>query len=255
MYQALYAPLPDAAKYLARLGISDKIEPTRENLDRLVYAHLTHVPFENLDECMDRACPDLAVEALYDKIVTRRRGGYCFELNAAFYALLCACGYEAYPVACRISWNSDEKRPLSHRATVVVLDGVKHFCDVGFGGPSAHCSVPFNETVDGGFFIDTADNAVTKVKRKTERGEELIIEFKDEFFEPVDFVPLNFHIAMAPGSYFLTMPIINLTTDTGSKSINGDVFRWHNGDTVTETKLENDELFNVCLKEHFGIVK
>ena len=149
MYSGLYAPIKDPGAYLKRIGIEEStLSPDRANLDRIIYAHLTHVPFENLDEYYDKSCPELETEKLFDKIVMRNRGGYCFELNAALYSLLCALGYEAYPVACRIQWGMDHLRPLSHRATIVVIDGVKHYCDVGFGGPSAKCSVPFNETVE-----------------------------------------------------------------------------------------------------------
>ena len=113
MYKEIYAPIPDAAQYLKRIGIDEIPEPTREKLDKIVYAHLTHVPFENLDECWDKACPSLKIPDLYDKIVTRNRGGYCFELNAALFSLLKALGYEVYPVACRILYGHGLWMPLS----------------------------------------------------------------------------------------------------------------------------------------------
>ena len=128
MYSAFTAPLPDMAAYLHRIGIrEDMLKPTKENLDRLIYAQLTHVPFENLTVYREKACPNLEIPALFDKIVTRRRGGYCFELNALFYALLQAVGYDVYPVACRIRYGFDMLRPLSHRASVVTIDGKKYY--------------------------------------------------------------------------------------------------------------------------------
>lgn len=254
MYEDLYAPLPDVKKYLNRIGIDEKIEPTRENLDRLIFANLTHIPFENLDECIDKTCPNLGITELFDKIVIRQRGGYCFELNALFYSFLDAMGYKVYPVACRILWGSSERRPLSHRATIAIIDGEKYYCDVGFGGPSAHQSVPFSESVEGGFFIET-DGRMTMVKCKTEKGIDTLIEFSDYPFDPVDFVPLNYNVAMAPGSYFQMMPMINLTTDTGSKSITGDVFKRHSGDVSEEIKLEDEIIMKEYLLKEFGIVK
>lgn len=255
MYKDIYAPLPNKQEYLKRIGIEEAELPiTRETLDRIIYAHLTHVPFENLDECMDKACPSLNIPDLYDKIVTRRRGGYCFELNAALYALLIELGFEAYPVACRILWGHGLLMPLSHRATIVVINGVKHFCDVGFGGPSAHYSIPYNEMVDGGFFVKT-EGRDTQIWHKTGDGEELLISYVDSYFEPVDFIPLNFNVAMAPGSFFQMMPMLNLTTDTGSKAINGDVYRCHDNGNVTEIKIENDEMLKKIMKDEFGIVK
>ena len=84
MYEELYAPLPDRAAYLERIGLRDEPMPLNaETLHKLMYAHLTHVPFENLDVLEKHMTPDLGIEALFDKIVVRRRGGYCFELGGA----------------------------------------------------------------------------------------------------------------------------------------------------------------------------
>ena len=252
MYSAFTAPLPDMAAYLHRIGIrEDMLKPTKENLDRLIYAQLTHVPFENLTVYREKACPDLEIPALFDKIVTRRRGGYCFELNALFYALLQAVGYDVYPVACRIRYGFDMLRPLSHRASVVTIDGKKYYADVGYGGPSAHCAVPFDGEAEG-FFV-TTEGSFTNICRHEEDGDKTVISFDDRPFLPIDFIPLNYQIAMAPGSYFQMMVIVNLTTDTGSKSITGDVYKCHDNGKVTEKKLASDEELLQTLKDEFGI--
>ena len=60
-------------------------------------------------------------------------------------------------------------------------------------------------------------------------------------------------IAMAPDSYFQMMLLVNLTTDTGSKSITGDVYKCHDNGQVTERKLESDEELLRTLKDEFGI--
>ena len=252
MYEEYYAPLPDAAAYLERIGLGgEKIPLNRAGLDRLICAHLTHVPFENLVECFDHGCPDLRVPALFDKIVTRRRGGYCFELNGAFYALLKALGFTVYPVACRVRWLHSERSPLSHRGTIAVIDGEKFYCDVGFGGPSPHCAVPFSTEAEGGFFI-TVEGEETQVRRHTPEGDEMIISFEDNAFDPIDFIPLNFHIAMAPGSYFAMAPMLNLVTEEGSIALNGDTLRIHNGGEATEVKVAPEEQAAV-MDKYFGI--
>ena len=252
MYSALTEPLPDLSAYLRRIGIDeDTLEPTKENLDRLIRAHLTHVPFENITVYREGACPDLAVPALFDKIVTRRRGGYCFELNGLFYALLQAAGYDVYPVACRIRYGFDMIRPLSHRASVVTIDGQKYFADVGYGGPSAHCAVPFGGEAEG-FFV-AEDGIFTTVFRREEDGDKPVISFDDRPFLPMDFIPLNYQIAMAPGSYFQMMLLVNLATDTGSRSVTGDVYKCHDNGKVTERKLASEEELLQTLKDEFGI--
>ena len=252
MYSVMKEPLPDLAAYLHRIGIEEEtLEPTKKNLDRLIHAQLTHVPFEDITVYRDRACPDLAIPALFDKIVTRRRGGYCFELNGLFYALLQAVGYEVYPVACCIRYGFDMIRPLSHRASIVVIGGRKFFADVGYGGPSARHAVPFDGEADG-FFV-AEDDIFTTVFRHEEDGDKPVISFDDRPFLPMDFIPLNYQIAMGPGSYFQMMLLVNLSTDTGSKSITGDVYKCHDNGQVTERKLESDEELLRTLKDEFGI--
>ena len=69
----------------------------------------------------------------------------------------------------------------------------------------------------------------------------------------MDFIPLNYQIAMGPGSYFQMMLLVNLTTDNGSKSITGDVYKCHDNGTVTERKLASDGELLQTLKDEFGI--
>lgn len=83
----------DVAAYATRLGHRDELTPTLATLRALHHAHLLTVPFENLDIHLGR--PIVLDEALlFDKIVRRRRGGFCYELNGLFAALLREIGFE-----------------------------------------------------------------------------------------------------------------------------------------------------------------
>ena len=97
MYEELYEQFSEGEKaaYLARIGMVGAIHPDRETLDRLIFAHQCAIPFENLDICELGKAIALGTRAIYTKVVEQRRGGYCFELNAAFYDLLEACGFTA----------------------------------------------------------------------------------------------------------------------------------------------------------------
>src|SRR5258706_8881452 len=83
----------DITAYLNRIAHRGPIEPTGETLRALHLAHLLAVPFENLDIGLGRPIV-LDQAALFDKIVVRRRGGFCYELNGLFAALLRALGFE-----------------------------------------------------------------------------------------------------------------------------------------------------------------
>ena len=87
--------------YLARLGLERPERPTREALDDLVYAHQCSIPFETIDMYRCTEPPDLEPAHVFDKLVTQRRGGYCFELNTLFEALLASLGYQVRPCLCR----------------------------------------------------------------------------------------------------------------------------------------------------------
>ena len=74
--------------YLARIGFREETSVCKQTLDRLVYLHQCSVPFEDLDPVLGVDPLPLDAQSLFDKIVTRRRGGFCFELNGAFMLLL-----------------------------------------------------------------------------------------------------------------------------------------------------------------------
>jgi len=252
MFKDHRLPLPDLSAYLRRIGIAeDTLTPDLPTLNRLMKAQLTHVPFENMDVFRFKTAPDLSIPVLFERIVQKNRGGYCFELNALFFSLLQAVGYQVYPVACRILYGHGLVMPYSHRANIVIIDGEKYFVDVGYGGPSAHCAVPYHGEANT-FFMAQADG-ITQLRRFEDGGDVLVMEYTDIPFDPVDFIALNYYVACGPRAFFQQMPIINLTTESGSKSITGDVFKCHDKGQVTERKLEGEEELLRTLKEEFGI--
>ena len=134
------SPAFPTAAYLRRIGLSEQTgPPTLELLAELQLAHLVAVPFENL-HVYHRRSPRTGVDWSVPKIVEQGRGGWCFELNGAFAALLRAVGFTADHVACRV-WEGSSTNPVpggwgpefDHLATVVHLAGERWFVDVGFG--------------------------------------------------------------------------------------------------------------------------
>src|SRR5260221_12505984 len=90
----------DVAAYLERIGYTGPLAPNAGALRALHVAHLYTVPFENLDIGLGRPL-SLELPALFDKIVTRRRGGFCYELNGLFAWLLQSLGYGVTPLSAR----------------------------------------------------------------------------------------------------------------------------------------------------------
>ena len=127
----------DCATYLERIGYRGGREPTAANLAALVRAHRLAVPYETLD-LWRRRRTTLRLEEIYDKIVTRRRGGYCFELNGLFAGLLRDLGYNVREYFGRWLLGGDQSSvPMRrHRVICVAIAGVPNqVADVGIGLP------------------------------------------------------------------------------------------------------------------------
>src|ERR1700761_1034576 len=94
------------ASYLNRVSYTGSTEPTLDVLGALVAAHNRSIPFENLDPLMGVPVVDLRQEALFDKLVHRRRGGYCFEQNGVLAEVLSQLGFGVDILGGRVVWMS-----------------------------------------------------------------------------------------------------------------------------------------------------
>ena len=118
------------AEYLDRIHYHGSGTPCPETLIELQRLHVYHILFENLDLLGDSFTPNLDKEFLFDKVVKRRRGGVCYELNTSFYNLLTAMGFSA----CQISGAVQPGENMySHVATLVHFEEGDYIADVGFG--------------------------------------------------------------------------------------------------------------------------
>ncbi|MFC9897865.1 arylamine N-acetyltransferase [Nocardia sp. NPDC127579] len=127
----------DLDAYLARLGFDGEREPTVDTLQRLVQLHTTSIPFENLEIILGRSI-DLDLETLQDKLIRRRRGGYCYENVVLFAAVLERLGFGVTGLSGRVTMGAAALRPATHALLRVTTadDDRAWLVDVGFGaGP------------------------------------------------------------------------------------------------------------------------
>lgn len=129
----------DLRAYLNRIDLVDIPDPTPQTLRALVAAHNGTIPFENLDPLLGVPVEDLSAEALLDKLVRRRRGGYCYEHNGLMCYVLEQLGYDVERLAGRVVWMAEPDAPLpaeTHHVLSVGVPGVdgRFLVDVGFGG-------------------------------------------------------------------------------------------------------------------------
>ncbi|NLA87518.1 MAG: arylamine N-acetyltransferase [Clostridiales bacterium] len=259
MFEELNTPLPDQSLFLKRMGLSDVKKADLETLSRLIRAHQLTVPFENLSVYDAESEILLDTVSLFDKIVVQRRGGYCFELNALFMSLLKSVGYDCYPVLVRVVWMIETYMPVTHRATIVTIDGVRYFVDVGFGGPSPSTAVRLDDTnpqTSGAndFVFDKAPDGDFIIYRLTEKGREQLLKFSDRRCENVDFLAPNEYQSKNKNAGFKKVRMINISLENGSAAITGNILRIHKDSAVEETVLDTEEKLRQALREHFGIV-
>src|SRR5260370_25799576 len=122
----------DVHAYLARINHHGPLAPTAETLRQLQGAHLLTVPFENLS-IHAREPIVLEDEALFQKIVSRRRGGFCYELNGLFAALLRALGFKVLMLSAQVASAEGEfSQDFDHMALMIEIEE-RWLADVGFG--------------------------------------------------------------------------------------------------------------------------
>jgi N-hydroxyarylamine O-acetyltransferase len=119
--------------YLERTGHGWNVRPDLETLRSLHRAHLEAIPFEALDVQLGWT-PSLEPDAIFDKLVGRRRGGWCYEMNGVFGAALERIGFDVTRISCGVMRHvGGEERMGTHLALLVRLDGEDWLADVGFG--------------------------------------------------------------------------------------------------------------------------
>lgn len=133
--------LIDLDAYLRRIGLGSSPAADLRGLEAVHEAHCAAIPFENLDILLGRPI-SLDLRAVQDKLVTRRRGGYCFEQNTLFAAALEALGFRLTRLSARVRANMTELRPRTHMLLRVDLPEGAFVADVGFGGDGLVLPVP-----------------------------------------------------------------------------------------------------------------
>lgn len=258
MSEELYQPLPDVGAYLKRIGIPQAKEPTQAFLDELIDAHQRHVPFDNLDVCEKAKTPSLGIADLYDKVVNRMRGGYCFELNALFAALLKAVGFEVQPCMARVLLRPMPYPLISHRANFVTIDHKRYLADVGFGGPMP----PFAPLVEDGASRTVARQTFTLHKidaywwevgyTGSKAEEQRVLRVCELPVGEEDFVALSFFQAQNPQSVFRLNRMANIKTESGAYNLrNNDFTEFCDGEKTTVEVPDED--LEALLEQKFGI--
>lgn len=125
----------DLDAYFQRIGYIGERTPTLKTLQSIHQHHAETIAFENLNSFLKQPV-SLDLTSLQQKLIYEGRGGYCFEQNLLFRAILITVGFQVTNLAARVLWNRPEGTisPRSHMLLQVDIDGDKYIADVGFGG-------------------------------------------------------------------------------------------------------------------------
>lgn len=247
--------------YLERLGISDeKITPSYESLLKLQRAHLFSVPYENVD-CLSTQPLSLDLTYLYDKVVIKKRGGFCFELNCLYENFLKGLGFQAKSYFARF-WRDEEGIPIRrHRVVEVTIDGIKYISDVGIGAVCPRFPLLLSEGVVQEDFGESYkfiyEEEYGWVLYEYRHGQwQRYLSFTTEMTTEEDFEVITHFCQTHEKSKFNKKLMVAIKTPEGRKSIDGNTYKefvGHNLSYIEEGMSE--ERVSEVLKESFGIVR
>jgi N-hydroxyarylamine O-acetyltransferase len=241
--------------YLDRLGWGGERPPapTLDNLRALHLAHLRVVPFENLSIHLGEPIV-LDEAALVSKVVDRRRGGFCYELNGAFAALLERLGYQVTRFEAGVPRDDGRPGPaFDHMTLRVDIDGRPWLADVGFG---ASFMLPLrldardDQPDPGGVFRLTPAGEGEMLLTKNGKPE---YTFRLAPHVLADYEEMCSYHQTSPESHFTHNSICSLPVDGGRVSVSGRLLIVTRDGERTETELVGDDEVLDAYRRHFGI--
>ncbi|MFB9728900.1 arylamine N-acetyltransferase family protein [Haloechinothrix salitolerans] len=235
--------------YLARIGARRPTAPTPEVLHELHERHLDTVPFENLSIHIGEPIR-LDADALHDKIVHRRRGGFCYELNGAFAMLLRALGFDVSPLSAKVYRDDDTLGPpFDHMALRVG----EWLVDVGFGRHTRHplrlASEAPQHDPEGVFRLAARPDGDVDIYA----NEKPVYRLELRPRELSDFVPTCWWQSTSSDSHFTRSVTCSLPTASGRVTLSGDRLIETIDGERKETTLSDDAEILATYRSRFGI--
>lgn len=252
----------DLQGYFDRIGYRGAAEPKLEVLQDLMTAHTGSIPFENLDPLMGVPVDDLSPEALTDKLVYRRRGGYCYEQNGLMGYVLAEIGFRVRRLAGRVVWMQPPDAPpgaLTHTVLAVTFPGSQgsYLVDVGFGGQTLTSPIRFE--------TGNAQQTTHEPYRLNDRGDGLVLQalvrdewkplyvFGTQTVPQVDLRVGSWYVSTHPESIFVTGLMAALTTDDARYNLAGRNLTVHRAEGSEKVRLDDAGAVVDVLGERFGI--
>ncbi|AKU93813.1 N-hydroxyarylamine O-acetyltransferase [Labilithrix luteola] len=250
----------DLEAYLSRVGYRGSKEPTLATLHALTAAHTRSIPFENLDVLLGRPIR-LEPDAVLQKLVHERRGGYCFEQNGLFLEVLATLGFQVAPLSARVRLQRprDFVPARTHLFVRVELDGESWLTDVGVGGVSLTSAIRLQTDIE-----QPTPHEPRRIIRdgalwfhQVRFGDEWndVYDFTLEEMPHIDREVANWYTSTHPTSHFKDRLMAARAGDDGERlTVAGREFsiRARHGQATKHAISSRAELLDI-LDRHFGI--
>ncbi len=244
---------PDLGRYLERIGYDGSLEPSLETLRALQRAHLRAIPYENLDIHLGTPI-GLGASRAFAKLVTARRGGWCFEMNGLFAWVLEMLGYRVRMVAGAVGRERVGEDAVGNHLVLLVDLGDLILTDVGFGdGPLE--PLPLAE---GGYRLGSFEFRIERsgewwTLRNHEHGGAPSFEFTLEPRELGWFAAKCQELQTSPASGFVQKTICQRYAGDTILSLRGAVLRTIDGAGPSEHVVGSAAEYDAVLRERFGL--
>jgi N-hydroxyarylamine O-acetyltransferase len=250
------AGIIDLAAYSERVGFTGELRPSAKCLQELHLAHATHVPFENIEVLMGRPMP-LDLASLWKKLVEDRRGGYCFEQNTLFAAVLEQIGFGVTRLAARVRLGAGTITARNHMLLAAEADGRRWLADVGFGGDALLYPVAWAPG-------ETSEQFAWKYRLTVEspgyllqtwRGDGWVdlYSFTMEEQHAVDYEVANYYTATHPDSFFRQQLMVHLPGPEARVTLIGRRLIERRPEGASEVLLADDAAVLETLAARFGM--
>ncbi len=245
----------DLDPYLARIEYGDSLRPTLDTLQELHTAHASHIPFENLDVLAGTPIL-LDLSSLQDKLVRRRRGGYCFEQNTLFAAVLERLGFAVTKLAARVRFRVETILPRTHMLLRVEADGRPWLADVGFGGEGLLRPIEMvaeqQSTQFAWTYRLTRDGDLWVLQSRRDGIWNDLYAFTEEPQLHVDFEVANWYVSTHPTSIFRRMLTLQRPTPEGRYILRDLEWTIDRGNDIVTRTVDEAAALRLCA-EKIGI--
>jgi N-hydroxyarylamine O-acetyltransferase len=247
----------DTQAYLQRMNYTGPLTRSAETLRQLQTAHLLSVPFENLSIHSGEPIV-LDDDALFAKIVSRRRGGFCYELNGLFAALLRALGFDVSMLSAQVANAEGTYGPEFAHMTLMVTLADRWLVDVGFGDSFLE-PLPLDEQSqqvqrDRAYRVAREGLYLVVMQRSPNNEWQPQYRFTLKSYQYPDYAEMCRYHQTSAESHFTRARICSRATPEGRISLGDLRFIETAGGERLERILTNEEEYATILREQFGVV-